>query len=476
MYKIKHLTNTLSYEFHLGGVQMEERSRQLVEESVGKLLLKFSIPAITGMLVNGLYNIVDRIFVGNGVGSLAISGIVIAFPIMAIIMAFGMLVGLGAASLISIRLGENRKDDAEKILGNTLVLAVILSLLLTIIGLVFLEPLLLMFGATGEVLTYARQYTIIILIGTLFQNISFSMNHSIRASGNPKMAMYTMLIGAVLNTILNPIFIFLLHFGIKGSALATIISQAVSAIWVLYFFFRGNSSLKVKRKNLRLQKDIVLGIFSIGMSPFAMQFAASIITILLNSSLLKYGGNIAIAAMGVINSLTLLILMPIFGINQGSQPIIGFNYGAKQFDRVKEALKLAIIGASIISIFGFIIVQLFPRPLISLFGKGDLELINIGSHGMRIYLSMLPIIGFQIVSSNYFQAVGKPRHSMFLSLSRQVIVLIPLLLILPPIFNLNGVWIAGPSSDFLASVLTAVFIFREMGHLGSLQKDKSPHV
>jgi putative MATE family efflux protein len=453
---------------------MEERSRQLGEESVGKLLLKFSIPAITGMLVNGLYNIVDRIFVGNGVGALAISGIVIAFPIMAIIMAFGMLVGLGAASLISIRLGENRKDDAEKILGNTLVLAVILSLLLTIIGLVFLEPLLLMFGATGEVLTYARQYTIIILIGTLFQNISFSMNHSIRASGNPKMAMYTMLIGAVLNTILNPIFIFLLHFGIRGSALATIISQAVSATWVLYFFFRGNSTLKIKRKNLRLQKDIVLGIFSIGMSPFAMQFAASIITILLNSSLLKYGGNIAIAAMGVINSLTLLILMPIFGINQGSQPIIGFNYGAKQFDRVKEALKLAIIGASIISIFGFIIIQLFPRPLISLFGKGDLELINIGSHGMRIYLSMLPIIGFQIVSSNYFQAVGKPRHSMFLSLSRQVIVLIPLLLLLPPIFNLNGVWMAGPSSDFLASSLTAVFIFREMRHLGRLHEDRNP--
>lgn len=447
---------------------MEERSRQLGEENVGKLLLMFSIPAITGMLVNALYNIVDRIFVGNGVEPLAISGIVIAFPIMNVIMAFGMLVGIGAASLISIRLGEDRKDDAEKILGNALVLVIILSILLTIIGLVILKPLLIMFGATGKVLTYASQYTFIILIGTLFQNLSFSMNHSIRASGSPKMAMYTMLIGAILNTILNPIFIFLLHLGIRGSSLATVISQAVSAAWVLHFFFSGKSLLKIKRKNLRLQKNIILGIFSIGMSPFAMQFAASIITIILNSSLLRYGGDIAIAAMGVINSLTMLILMPIFGINQGVQPIIGFNYGAKQFNRVKEALKLAIMGATIISTVGFVIVQIFPRPMISLFGKGDLDLINIGSHGMRIFLSMLPIIGFQIVSSNYFQAVGKPKHSMFLSLSRQVIVLIPLLLILPPIFKLNGVWLAGPSADFVSSLITAVFIFMEMRHLDRL--------
>jgi Na+-driven multidrug efflux pump len=210
------------------------------------------------------------------------------------------------------------------------------------------------------------------------------------------------------------------------------------------------------------------------MSPFAMQFAASIITILLNSSLLKYGGDLAIAAMGVTNSLTMLILMPIFGINQGVQPIIGFNYGAKRYNRVKEALKLAIIGASIISIIGFIIVQLFPRPMISLFGKVDLELINIGSHGMRIFLSMLPIVGFQIVSANYFQAVGKPKHSMFLSLSRQVIILIPLLLILPSIFKLNGVWMAGPSADFISSIVTAIFIFIEIRHLDRLHGNMEP--
>lgn len=452
---------------------MEERSKQLGEESVGRLLLKFSIPAITGMLVNALYNIVDRIYVGNMQGGdLAISGLVIAFPIMNVIMAFGMLVGLGTASLISIRLGQKRKDEAEQILGNAFILTIILSILLSVFGLLFLEPMLIKFGARGDVLTYAKQYTRIILIGVPFQNLAFSMNHSIRASGSPKIAMLTMLIGAILNTILDPIFIFVFHMGVSGAAAATILSQAVSAVWVLSYFFRGNSSLKIHKKNLRLHSSVVLKIFSIGVSPFAMQIAASIITIILNKSLLKYGGDIAVAAMGVINSITMLILMPIFGINQGVQPIIGFNYGAKKFNRVKHALKLAILGATAISSLGFIVVQLFPAPIISLFGKNNTQLIQIGSHGIRIFLSMLPIVSFQIVSSNYFQAVGKPRHSMFLSLSRQVIVLIPLLLILPSVFKLNGVWMAGPASDFIASVITGIFIFIEMRNLDKLHKDK----
>jgi putative MATE family efflux protein len=389
-------------------------------------------------------------------------------------MAFGMLVGLGTASLISIRLGQKRKEEAEQILGNAFILTIIISILLSVIGLIYLEPLLISFGAKGNVLTYAIQYTSIILIGVPFQNLAFSMNHSIRASGNPKMAMLTMLIGAILNTILDPIFIFIFHMGVRGAAIATIMSQAASSIWVLSYFFRGSSSLKIHKKNLKPRSNVILRIFSIGVSPFAMQIAASIRTIILNSSLLKYGGDIAVAAMGVINSITMLILMPIFGINQGVQPFIGFNYGAKKYNRVKHALKLAILGATAISTLGFIVVQFFPVPIISLFGKNNTQLIKITSHGIRIYLSMLPIISFQIVSSNYFQAVGKPRHSMFLSLSRQVIVLIPLLLILPPIFKLNGVWMAGPSSDFIASIITAVFIFVEMRHLDKLHEDRSP--
>lgn len=452
---------------------MEERSRQLGEENVGKLLLKFSIPAITGMLVNALYNIVDTIYVGNGVGALAISGIAIAFPINNVIMAFGMLVGNGTSSLISIRLGQKRKEDAEQILGNAFILTIILSILLTIFGLTFLDEILVKFGATGDVLSYAKEYTNIILIGVIFQNLAFSLNHSIRASGSPKIAMLSMLIGAILNTILDPIFIYTFHMGVAGAAIATVISQAVSAVWVLSYFLRGNSSIKLHRKNLMLRSSVVLSIFSIGVSPFAMQLASSVITIILNSSLLRYGGDIAVAAMGIISRITMLILMPIFGINQGVQPIIGFNYGAKKYNRVKHALKLAILFATSISTLGFIVVELFPGFLLSLFGKSNAELIEIGSHGIRIYLSMLPIIAFQIVSSNYFQAVGKPKHSMFLSLSRQVIVLIPLLLILPSIFKLNGVWLAGPTSDFVASVLTAIFIFIEIKHLDRLHGDSS---
>lgn len=450
-----------------------DRAKQLGEEGVGKLLLKFSIPAITGMMVNALYNIVDRIFVGKGVEPLAISGIVIAFPITIIILAFGMLVGLGTASLISIRLGQNRKEDAEKILGNALILTIIISITLTILGLIFLDPLLIKFGASGKVLYYSKQYMTIIICGIIFQNLSFSMNHSIRAQGSPTMAMITMLIGAVLNTILDPIFIYVFNMGTRGAAIATVFSQAVSATWVLSFFFRGKGHLKIRKSNLKLDIKVILSIFSIGVSPFAMQLAASVINIVLNGNLIKYGGDIAVAAMGVINSISMLILMPIFGINQGAQPIIGFNYGAKKYGRVKKTFKLAILGATAFSTTGFIIVQLFPQALISLFSSKGNQLVEVGSHGMRIFLSMLPIIGFQIVSANYFQAIGKPTYSIFLSLSRQVIILLPLLLFLPGIYKLDGVWMAGPISDAISSLITGIFIIIEMIKLRMLHREQT---
>jgi putative MATE family efflux protein len=445
-----------------------DRSKQLGEEKVGKLLLKFSIPAIIGMLVNALYNIVDRIFVGKGVSELAITAITVAFPISIIIMAFGMLVGIGAAATVSIKLGQKRKDEAEEILGNAFTLIIIVSLGVTILGLIFMEPLLKIFGASEVALPLAKQFISIILIGALLQNIGFGLNNIIRSEGNPKMAMLTMLIGAVLNTIFNPIFIFVLHTGVRGSALATIVSQTVCSVWVLQYFTKGKSTLKLKTKNFKLKTGIVKQIFSIGLSPFLMQLAASVITIVLNKGLATYGGDTAIAAMGIINSVSMLILMPIFGINQGVQPIIGYNYGAKNFERVKKALKLAILAATAISTTGFILVELFPRQIISIFisGEGSV-LLSIGSRGIRMYLIMLPIIGFQIVSANYFQAVGKAKISIFLSLSRQVIVLLPLILVLPQIFKLDGVWMAGPSSDFIASFITAIFLIREIRKLRS---------
>lgn len=441
-----------------------DRTKQLGEEPIGKLLLKFSLPAIVGMLVNAMYSIIDRIFVGHWVGSLALAGVAITFPLSNIIMAFGMLVGIGAGALCSIRLGQKRKDDAEKILGNAFTLTIIVSLVVTALGLIFQDQLLILFGASKEIMSYSKTFSTILLCGVILQNIGFGLNNIIRAEGNPKTAMITMLIGAILNTIFNPLFIVVFHMGVAGSAFATIVSQTVCSIWILAYFTGNKCLLKLKVVNMKLKLTMVKDIFAIGMSPFAMQLAASVVTILLNNSLKTYGGDLAIAAMALINSYTMLILMPVFGINQGSQPIIGYNYGAKNPDRVKKALKLAIIAATCIVSTGAFFVQLFPIQIMKIFSS-DKKLIAIGSYGIRIYLLTLPIIGFQIVCSNYFEAIGKAKISMFLSISRQVLVLIPLILILPKNFGLNGVWAAGPSSDFIATVLTAIFISINMKNL-----------
>jgi putative MATE family efflux protein len=444
---------------------LTDRDKLLGEGKVASLLLKFSIPAIVGMLVNALYNVVDRIFIGWGVGSLGIAGITIGFPIMIVMMAFGMLIGIGATSLISIRLGEKKKEEAELIMANAAVLLISVSLIIAIAGLIFLDPLLRFFGASEDVLPYASEYLKIILYGSLFSGIGFGMNNIIRAEGNPKFAMYSMLIGAITNTVLDPIFIFVFGWGIRGAAIATIISQATSAVWVVSYFLSGRSILKIRLKNLKLRKNIVSNILAIGSAPFAMQIAAGVLTVILNNSLMYYGGDTAIAAMGIINSISMLILMPIFGINQGSQPIIGYNYGAMKFDRVKHTLKLAILSATAIVMVGFIICRIFPEQLIRMFNNKDEELVRIGVRGLQIFFALLPIIGFQIVSANYFQAVGKPKHAMFLSLSRQVILLIPAVIILPRFFQLDGIFMAGPVSDFGASILTGIWILREMRHL-----------
>lgn len=453
------------------------RSKQLEEESIGKLLMKFSIPAIIGMLVNALYNIVDRIFIGKGVGSIGIAGIAVGYPVALILMAFSMLIGLGANALISIRLGQKREKDAELILGNAMTSLIVISIVISVLGLIFLEPILTLFGASKNVLPYSLDYMRIILVGAPFQAVGFGMNNFIRGEGNPKIAMATMLIGAILNTILDPIFIFSFNMGIKGAAYATILSQAVSAIWVLSYFLGSNSLLKIRKENLKIQSNIIKEIVTIGLAPFSMQIAASMVTVLLNNNLKNYGGDVAISAMGTINSITMLILMPIFGINQGSQPIIGYNYGAKNYDRVKKTLKLAIFFATCIVTTGFIITQTIPAKLISLFvKKSEVEMIQVAAKGIRIYLSMLPVIGFQIVSSNYFQATGKPKQSMLLSLSRQVLILIPALLIMPKLFGLKGVWLASPVSDLIASIITAIFLIKDIKHLDTGGSKTTPQI
>lgn len=442
-----------------------DRSKQLGEEKVLDLLVKFSIPAIIGMLVNALYTIVDRIFVGNGVGSLGMAAAAIGLPISFILMAFSMLVGIGANTLVSIRLGEQKKEEAEKIMGNALVLLIIIPIVLTIIGLSFLEPLLKLLGASEAVMPYAKTFNSIILLGSTLQTIGFGMNNFIRSEGNPKIAMFTMIIGAVLNSILNPLFIFVLDMGIAGSATATVISQGVSAVWVLHYFIGGKSMLKLHVRNLRLKLDTIGKILSLGTAPFLMQLASSVLNAIMNNSLIAYGGDVAVSAMSAVMSINMLFLMPIFGINQGAQPIIGYNYGAQKYNRVKETLKIAIFAATVIVTAGFAVTQLFSQQLIAVFNSKDAELISIGSHALKTFMIFMPIIGFQIVSSNYFQAVGKPLQASLLSLSRQILLLIPAMLILPRYYGLDGVLYSGPLADLVSSLITGALLFYELRHL-----------
>ncbi|MDU6807792.1 MAG: MATE family efflux transporter [Clostridium sp.] len=442
---------------------------RLGEEKISKLLMEFSIPAIIGMVVNTLYNIVDRMYIGNikDIGGLALTGVGITMPIMTIIMAFGMLIGIGTSARISLKLGEHKREEAEKHLGNAFTLIIIASVLITIIGLVFMHKILGLFGSSADTEVYAREYMQIIFFGTIFNMLSFGLNHSIRSDGSPKIAMLSMLIGAGTNIILDPIFIFVFGMGVRGAAIATVISQIVSTIWILYYFTKGKSNLKIKREYLSLDKAIVLSIFSIGVSPFSMQIAQSIVQVLANNALKTYGGDLAIGAMTIINSVAMIFMMPIFGLNQGSQPIIGYNYGAEKYKRVKQAVKSATIVATIIVSIGWIITQAAPHLLISIFNR-DEQLVGIASTGMRIFLFMLPVVGAQVISSNYFQSIGKAKISMFLSLLRQVILLIPCLIILPKIFGLTGVWLAGAVADGLSSLITLIIFFMSVRKL----KDK----
>lgn len=445
-------------------------SFRLGTESVKDLLLEFSIPAIIGMVVNALYNIVDRIFIGKGVGQLAIGGVFVGLPLGVIAMAFAMLIGVGGNTLVSIKLGEGKKEEAEKILAHSLTLLLIVGVALSIVGLLFLEPLLLAFGATPANLPFALDYMRIIIYGAVFQILGFGMNNFIRGEGNPRIAMVTMLIGALINTICDPIFIFVFKMGVKGAALATIISQAVSAIWVMYYFLGGSSLLKIRLEDMKPDLAIVKEIFVIGFSPFSMQLAASMVMVLFNKSLNNFGGDMAISSMSVIQSITMMILMPVFGINQGAQPLMGYNFGAKKYDRVKETLKYAAISASAITVLGFLLIEIFPGQIFQLFlnDPRELEMITrIGIPGMRIHLAAIGVVGFQVIGGNYFQATGKPKKAMILSLSRQVLILIPMLIVLPRLFNLGltGVWLSGPISDILSTVLTALLLKQDIHEL-----------
>ncbi|HHW61903.1 MAG TPA: MATE family efflux transporter [Syntrophomonadaceae bacterium] len=443
-----------------------DHSEQMRDQKVGRLLWTFSLPTIVGMMVNSLYNIVDRIFVGRGIGSIAIAATTVAFPIMIILMAVSLLIGVGATALISIYLGEQKKEEAERVVGNAVAMLILLPAIFTILFLMYTEPILFIFGASEEVLPYARDFLQIIMLGSVFGSLSMGMNNFIRAEGNPKMAMYTQLLGGGINVVLNYVAIFILGWGIKGSALATVISQFCSLLWVLSYFFSDRSLVKIKIVNMKLEGPILRSIIAIGFAPCAMQLANSLQHLILNKTLMTYGGDMALSAIGIMMSIVTVVFMPILGLSQGAQPIIGYNYGAQQYKRVKETLKIAIISGTCIALAGFIMIRVWPAQVVSLFCKDDIALIQLTSNAMLIYFAAFPLVGFQVICSNYFQAVNKALKSAILSLSRQILIFIPLLLILPRYWGIKGVWWSAPISDLLAAMLTAIFIYVEIKNLG----------
>lgn len=447
--------------------------KHLGDAPIGKLLLQYSIPAIIGMVVNALYNIVDRMFIGNipDIGSLAITGVGITMPIMTIVLAFGMLIGIGTTANISLNLGKGNRTTAEKLLGNAFTLSIIVGLAIAITGTIFANSILNLFGASENTLFYAKEYIGIILLGCTFNILSFALNSTVRADGNPKMSSITMVIGCGANIILDYLFIFVLNLGVKGAALATIISQAITFFIILYYYTAGNSNLKLKIENFKLKKHLVTMTFAIGIAPFATQIATSLVQVIANNALKTYGSDLAIGAMTVISSLNIIFMMPIFGINQGCQPIIGFNYGAKKYERAKEAFKYATIAACVICIIGFISIQCFPTQIISLFNN-DPELTTLAIKGIRIYLLMMPVVGINIVATSYYQSIGKAKISMFVSLLRQVILLIPFTIILPKFIGLDGVWAAGACADSLSVIITLILLKKEFKQLDKMQLEK----
>lgn len=452
-----------------------DKSKSLGTERIGTLMKQNYWPAFIGMFINALYNIVDRIYIGQGVGSTALSGLSIIFPILLILMAFGMLFGIGTGVLISIRLGEKDRSGAELTLANGFLMMILTSVFVTILGYAIKDPMLRAFGATEETFNYAQDYLQIILAGSVFQIVGYSLNNVIRSEGNPKLAMTSILVSAVANIILDPIFIFWFDLGVQGAAYATIISMFLMFVWVLRHFIQKKSEVTLHLNLMKPDKKTILSIVGIGMAPFAMQLAGSGVQAVLNSQLITFGGDLAVAANGIIMSVMNLIFMAMFAVNMAAQPIIGYNHGAGQYARVKETFLMSIKVASLISLSAFIIVQAFPGLFIKMFNANDPELFRIGVRGMRIMTSMFFVVGFQVVVGNYFQSTGKAKKAMLLSLLRQVILLTPLFLILPRWLHLDGVWMSVPISDILSATIVFFFFRIEYKRLNRLILDQEQH-
>ena len=438
---------------------MDRQTEELGHGNIGKLLFAYALPAIIATTASSLYNVIDRIFIGQGVGAIALAGLGLTMPIMNLATAFGTLVGAGSAALVSIRIGEGRREDATQILCNALILNIIISLIFSVIALTFLEPILSLFGADTETLPFAKSFLQIILLGNIFTHILFGLNSIMRASGYPVKAMLSIIITVVCNIILAPLFIFVLQWGIKGAATATVISQFVGMCWVLAHFLSENSYIHFQKSGMRLDWKLIVDVFAIGLSPFFIHVCASLVTVIMNWRLKEYGGNLAIAAFGIIGSIQSLVITFILGLTHGMQPIVGFNYGARQYERAVKTFRLTVYCATAACAVGFLSVMAVPELIPKAF-TSDPTVIALTVPAMRLCCAMMLITGFQVVTSNFFQSIDMAKISIFLSLSRQIIFLVPFIAVLPLLFGLNGAWCAMPTADFLASCVTAGILLR----------------
>ena len=448
--------------------EVKSAALELGTERIRKLLVQYAVPAIIAMTASSLYNMVDSIFIGQGVGPLAISGLALTFPLMNLSAAFGAMVGVGASTLISMRLGQRDYATAQQVLGNVVVLNTIIGVLFGAAMLLFMEPVLYFFGASEATLPYAREYMEIILYGNVITHMYLGLNAVLRAAGHPRKSMNATIITVLLNCILDPLFIFVFDWGIRGAAIATVLAQTVALMWQLGFLSRKEELLHFRRGIYRLKRKIVDNILSIGMSPFLMNLAACLIAIIINKGFKTYGGDLMIGAYGITNRLAFIFVMIIMGLNQGMQPIAGYNYGARQYDRVLRVLRLTLMGATTVSVCAFVVGELMPSVAVRLFTT-DAELAGLAATGMRLSFMMFPIVGFQMVATNFFQSLGMASKAIFLSLSRQLLFLLPGLLLLPHLFADYtsweaswGVWCAIPLSDLLSAIVTLVLLISQL--------------
>lgn len=442
---------------------MATTPKELGTESIGKLLLRYAVPAVVAMTASSLYNMIDRVFIGHigtgAEGALALSGLAVTFPIMNLSAAFGAMVGVGGSTLMSIKLGQRDYDTAKHVLGNIVTLNVIIGLAIGVLGIVFINPLLYFFGASSHTIEYARQFMFIILLGNVATHLYLGLNSALRATGRPNTAMIATIATVVINTALDPILIFTLGLGIRGAAIATVLAQVIALLFVWHKLSNRNDLIHLQSGIYRLKKRIVRNMLKIGLSPFAMQMCACLVVVLINKGLQRNGGYLAIAAYGIVNGITFLFIMVVMGITQGMQPIVGYNYGARQFDRVNQTLRYSIIYATVVMCLSFALCEFMPHYAVRLFTT-DPKLTQLAVDGMRIIVLLNPLVGFQIVTGNFFQSIGLAGRSIFMSMSRQLLFLVPFLLTFPNIWGTNGVWISITTADGISIITAGVLLWQ----------------